>query len=117
MMHFLQIAALVVCWASAAIADGGFFADSEVVFLGEYHDNPYHHARQAELVARIAPRALVFEMLTQDQAARITPDLLANPAALEAALAWADSGWPDFSMYYPIFVAAHARVYGAALPR
>ncbi|HSG54206.1 MAG TPA: ChaN family lipoprotein, partial [Paracoccaceae bacterium] len=31
---------------------------------------------------------------------------------------WADSGWPDFAMYYPIFAAApDAVIYGAGLPR
>ena len=39
-------------------------------------------------------------------------------AAAGAALGWADSGWPDFAMYAPIFAAApDARLYGGALPR
>ena len=69
-------------------------------------------------MAEIAPTALVFEMLTPDQAGRITPGLLADEAALEAQLAWNESGWPDFSMYYPIFAAApEATFFGAAIPR
>ncbi|WP_084615249.1 ChaN family lipoprotein [Roseivivax isoporae] len=92
--------------------------DARIVFLGEQHDNPAHHARQAELVADLAPAALVFEMLTEAQAGAVTPALVADRAALEAALGWADSGWPDFAMYHPIFAAAPgAAVYGAALPR
>lgn len=91
---------------------------ADVVFLGEIHDNPAHHARQAELVAEIQPVALVFEMLTAEQAAQVTPDLMRDEAALQSALAWNDSGWPDFSMYYPIFAAApEAAVFGAELPR
>ncbi|WP_226622116.1 ChaN family lipoprotein [Alloyangia pacifica] len=91
---------------------------ADVAFLGEVHDNPAHHARQAELVAQIAPVALVFEMLSPAQAAQVTPELIDDEAALEAALGWNDSGWPDFSMYYPIFAAApEARIYGAELPR
>ncbi|MBS0124764.1 ChaN family lipoprotein [Thetidibacter halocola] len=98
---------------TAALAAG-----ADVHFLGEQHDNPAHHARQAERVAEIAPRALVFEMLTQDQANRITPALIADETALEATLGWNESGWPDFSMYYPIFAAApEATYYGAAVPR
>lgn len=90
----------------------------DVVFLGEQHDNPAHHARQAALVAEIAPAALVFEMLTPQQAALVTPELIADEAGLEGALGWADSGWPDFAMYYPIFAAApEAAYFGAALPR
>ncbi|SNR47750.1 Haem-binding uptake, Tiki superfamily, ChaN [Puniceibacterium sediminis] len=89
-----------------------------MVFLGEQHDNAEHHARQAQLVKQIAPKALVFEMLTNTQAARITPELVADETALEAALDWNASGWPDFAMYYPIFAAGPEAVwYGAGLPR
>lgn len=104
--------------APAAFADGGFFTGRDVVFLGEQHDNPAHHRKQAELVGEIAPQALVFEMLTPEQAARVTPDLIADEDALEEALGWAESGWPDFAMYYPVFAAApEAAYFGAALPR
>lgn len=91
---------------------------ADVVFLGETHDNPAHHVRQAELVAQIKPVALVFEMLSPEQAAQVTPELAGDEASLEAALGWNGSGWPDFSMYYPIFAAApEAKVFGAELPR
>ncbi len=115
----LVIAAIVaVLSAAPAWADGVALATSDVAFLGEQHDNPQHHARQAELIAQIAPRAIVFEMLTPEQAARITPELVADEAALEEALGWNASGWPDFAMYHPLFAAApEASFYGAALPR
>ncbi|WP_412094047.1 ChaN family lipoprotein [Alloyangia pacifica] len=101
-----------------ATGDLSALTGADVVFLGEIHDNPAHHARQAELVAEIQPVALVFEMLTAEQAAQVTPDLMRDEAALQSALAWNDSGWPDFSMYYPIFAAApDAAVFGAELPR
>ncbi|MCE8007573.1 ChaN family lipoprotein [Aestuariivita sp.] len=91
---------------------------ADVVLLGEVHDNPAHHQVQADLVAQIVPKALVFEMLTPQQATRATPDLIQDRAALDAALGWAESGWPDFMMYHPIFLAApQARVFGAAVPR
>ncbi|HAW47903.1 MAG TPA: hypothetical protein DCX34_11810 [Roseovarius sp.] len=93
-------------------------AAQDVVVLGEVHDNPAHHAEQARRVAALAPRALVFEMLTPEQAARVTPALIADADAMEKALDWAESGWPDFSMYHPIFAAApEATVYGAQVPR
>lgn len=93
-------------------------AGADVVFLGETHDNPTHHARQASLAAALKPRAVIWEMLTAENAAQITPDLIADRAALEAALDWEQRGWPDFAMYYPIFPAAvGARHYGAELPR
>lgn len=91
---------------------------AEIVLLGERHDNPAHHARQAEWVAALHPKALVFEMLTPDQAARGNGAPRSDATTLEAALGWADSGWPAFEMYFPIFAAApEAQIYGAGVPR
>ncbi|WP_371037648.1 ChaN family lipoprotein [Rhodosalinus sp. FB01] len=91
---------------------------AELLILGEVHDNPRHHETQARIVAQVAPAALVFEMLTPAQAARVTPELLADETALRDVLGWDQSGWPDFTMYYPIFAAApEAAFYGAAVPR
>ncbi len=93
-------------------------AAPQVLVLGEVHDNPSHHLNQAAGVAALAPSALVFEMLSPEQAARVTPDLIADPARLAEVLDWANSGWPDFALYAPIFAAApEARIVGAALPR
>ena len=90
----------------------------DVWVLGEVHDNPAHHAVQADRLNDIAPRALVFEMLTGAQADRITPALIADPEAMGGALDWDASGWPDFAMYHPIFAAApEAEIYGAQVPR
>lgn len=90
----------------------------DVHVLGEVHDNPEHHAEQARRVTEVAPRALVFEMLTEAQAAEALPELRGDAGALGAALGWAGSGWPDFDMYYPIFAAApEAHIFGAAVPR
>lgn len=90
----------------------------DVVIIGEYHDNPNHHAEQAKRVAEIAPTALIFEMLTPAQAGHVAQDRPQDAAALEAALNWHQGGWPDFAMYFPIFVAApEAQVYGAGLTR
>ena len=86
---------------------------ADIVFLGEIHDNAVHHANQARAVRAMQPRALVFEMLTPDQAARVPADR-SDVAAMDAALGWSASGWPDFSLYQPIFAAApDARIYGA----
>jgi len=46
---------------------------ARIVFLGEVHDNPHHHRNQARAVAATGPAALVFEMLSPAQAARVTP--------------------------------------------
>ena len=93
-------------------------AAQDVLILGEVHDNPAHHAFQAERVAELQPAAIVFEMLTSAQASKVTPENRVSMAKLAAALKWEESGWPDFSMYYPIFSAApDAKVYGAQVPR
>ena len=93
-------------------------AGQDAWILGEVHDNPAHHAVQAERVADIEPRALVFEMLTGAQADRVTPALIADPQAMAEALDWEASGWPEFAMYHPIFAAApEAASYGAQVSR
>lgn len=74
---------------------------ADVVILGEVHDNPAHHANQAAAVAAMKPAALVFEMLTPDQAGAY--DGTWN------SLGWT---WPHPEMYRPIFDAADAPVFG-----
>ncbi len=93
-------------------------AAADVVLLGEVHDNPGHHARQAAAVMALRPKAVVWEMLTPQAAAGIDPAWLSQPDKLESALKWDETGWPPFAMYAPIFAAApQARMYGANLPR
>lgn len=90
----------------------------DVVFLGEVHDNPAHHEHQVAALLAIKPKAVVFEMLTAEIAKKVTPELLGNKDKLDAALDWANSGWPSFDMYFPVFVAsAEAAIYGAQVPR
>ena len=115
--------AAAVLSAAAALAwvDDADLSGRDIVFLGEVHDNPFHHAHQAEAVRALHPAAVVFEMLTPEQAARVNDyDALPDSDALARALDWAESGWPKFEMYHPVLVAAHAagaRVYGTTLPR
>ncbi len=88
---------------------------SDVVILGEVHDNPQHHVNQARAVSALQPTALVFEMLTPEQASGM-PDDRSDGAAVAAALGWEAAGWPDFAMYHPIFTAApDAAIFGADL--
>lgn len=111
-MRYLIVLFMTV--GSLLFAAGLF--DADVVVIGETHDNPHHHARQAELVSQIQPTAIVFEQLTTSQAENHVPG--AAQATLEAAFGWANSGWPDFAMYYPIFAAApDAQIFGAGVPR
>ncbi len=101
-----------------ALADVGPLPRVDIFVLGEVYDNPAHHAVQADIVAQLAPAALVFEMLSPQQAAAGQDVARDDAAALAAAFDWARSGWPDFAFYAPLFAAApDARIVGAAVPR
>jgi uncharacterized iron-regulated protein len=84
-------------------------ARAQVVYLGESHDNPRHHADQARVLEAMladgARPAVAFEMLAQDQQPAVDAAMLetADPAALAKRLEWAQRGWPDFEMYRPLF--------------
>lgn len=120
----MRLAALALAAFVAGPALGGEITPADlgaltgdIVILGEVHDNPIHHRNQAEAVRLLKPRALVFEMLSAEQAAKVTPELRGDAGGLGEALGWQGSGWPDFALYYPIFAAApQARIYGAAVP-
>lgn len=91
---------------------------ADVVILGEVHDNGRHHLGQAAAIAVIRPKAVVFEMLSSEQVAMVSPALLKDQVALEVALGWDGSGWPEFALYYPVFAAlGQAKIYGAKRPR
>lgn len=113
--------ALALGWPAAAReirpADLDRLPAAAIVILGEVHDNPVHHRNQAQALAALKPRAVVFEMLTADAASRAAPALRRDPVALEAVLGWNASGWPDFALYAPLFAAVpEARIVGGAVP-
>lgn len=102
-------------------------AAADFVMLGETHDNRDHHRLQARVLeglARKTDRRLVvaFEMLDADVQERLTETLAAAPGDLRAcarAVGWADSGWPPFEIYEPVFrgaLAAGATLVAAGLP-
>ena len=101
--------ALMLWIAAPAVAQ-------DIHVLGEVHDNLLHHIEQANQVASIAPSAIVFEMLTPDQAALVNENDRNDPN-LGTIIGWEEAGWPDFAIYAPIFASSDAPVYGAALPR
>jgi uncharacterized iron-regulated protein len=88
---------------------------SDIVLVGETHDNPDHHRLEARLIdafaARHAAPAVVFEMLDRDRQPAVDASLSAHPDdvdALAKAVGWESSGWPAWSMYRPVFQAAVA---------
>jgi uncharacterized iron-regulated protein len=112
-MKYLSI--LISLIASAGFAQS--LPQADVYILGETHDNAAHHAKQADWVSDLSPKALVFEMLPAEAAANIAPELRKDEAAL-AALDWWGNASPDGVLYAPILLAApEAKVYGAHINR
>lgn len=90
---------------------------ADVYVLGEVHDNPVHHLNQARAISALRPAAVVWEMLTAEQAQRMPVDR-SDANLVAEALGWDGTGWPEFSLYAPILQAAGAaQHFGAALPR
>ncbi len=79
-----------------------------IVLLGEKHDNIDHHRLQADVLGWVVSEnestMVAFEMLDDqdlvDSATKSTAELFAQDVH------WADSGWPNFSLYSPIFEMA-----------
>jgi len=107
---FLTLVCLVSCAVNATAQD--------IFLLGEIHDNPAHHGIQAQWIGRIAPSAVVFEMLTPQQAQAVMdlPDRGADD--IRDVTQWDQSGWPSFEIYAPVFDAVGNRpIIGAGVPR
>ncbi|MCR9220594.1 MAG: ChaN family lipoprotein [Alphaproteobacteria bacterium] len=89
-------------------------AGARFVLLGEKHDNPDHHALQAEIVRRLGREdgfaAVVFEMLSPEQADALPARGAAGVDldALAQAIEWETRGWPDWPAYRAIFAEALA---------
>lgn len=102
-------------WASHA---GTGLPERDIYLIGEQHGVRAHHQYQADLISQIEPGAIVFEMLSPEQAEGAATVDHSDRETLEASLEWAESGWPSFELYHPIFVEGQgAAIYGAALPR
>ena len=85
------------------------------VLLGEIHDNPDHHLIQSDIIGGLAKLgakpSVVFEMIPQsfaDILARFEAGADKDLATLAERLEWSERGWPDFSLYRPIFESAVA---------
>jgi len=97
------------------------------VLLGEVHDNPVHHRLEARVIAALAtsprPPAVVFEMLDRAQQSEVDAFLAEgrrDPDAFAARVGWAESGWPEFALYRPVFAAVlegGLPILAAGLPR
>lgn len=88
-------------------------AGADFVVLGEHHDHPEHHLRQAAYLRALLERgrrpAVAFEML--DAGDRAVLDALSGRRERDLEiwrreLAWDERGWPDWELYQPIFEVA-----------
>lgn len=102
-------------------------AGARYVLLGERHDHPDHHTRQAWVVRHLLEEGrkpiVAFEMFDRRDQAAIDEHFRARPAdafGLGNAVDWEAKGWPDWSMYAEIVeaaVAGGAPIVGANLSR
>jgi uncharacterized iron-regulated protein len=85
---------------------------SRWLVLGETHDNVDHHLLEARLVDAFLsthPQASVaLEMLDETQAPALAEPGPRSASELAERVRWADSGWPDFALYEPVFRAVFA---------
>ena len=99
---------------------------SDIVLLGEVHDNPSHHAIRGGLAVQLSgmrriggslpSTALVFEHIRADQQPALDQFAEFNAKArrlgtagdLFRLLDWDKSGWPDQKIFEPLFSAAIA---------
>lgn len=88
---------------------------ADFVLIGEIHDNPEHHAIQAQLARAMAEAgrkpAVVFEMVPQGLQGELDAfeaEGSEDVTDLGRRLKWEERGWPSWSTYQPIAEAALA---------
>ncbi len=104
-------------------------AKSNIILLGETHDNARHHQLQAQVITELTNSLnnikhspiVAFEMLNQNKQAAINQfqsqyySPADNTTQLNSAkkvelfsqrINWEKSGWPEWEYYYPIFYSS-----------
>lgn len=131
----VQYGTLHVTPSGAEIGRGAFFArieEADVIYLGEQHGNPYHHASQLEVVRRLVTvgrnPALGFEALSLPQTSDVMNFVSAGTshasqtgqvARLRSAIAWdeEDERWRNYGALLEFARANKLQVAGIDLPR
>ncbi|HEY2735212.1 MAG TPA: ChaN family lipoprotein, partial [Polyangiales bacterium] len=82
-------------------------ARSDLVVLGETHDNRDHHQLEAKLMALFADAhgkvSVGFEMLDAKQGDALARIPARSADELARRVDWQHSGWPDFAIYRVLF--------------
>jgi len=113
----------IISRGGAVLSEGEMVAaleQAQIVVLGEVHDNPVHHARQARLVRQLRPRGIAFEMVPEASEEGIQVFLAQGGARgkIGPAIGWDRIGWPEWELYAPIFEAAEgAYIAGGGVAR
>ncbi len=81
---------------------------ARIAVLGEVHDNPVHHARQARLVRQLQPQGIAFEMVpgASEEGIQVFLAQGGSRGEIGPAIGWDRLGWPDWKTYAPVFEAA-----------
>lgn len=90
---------------------------ADYLIIGEIHDNPQHHQLQADLLGHFADShdaaiSVGYEQLSVDQQPLLDAFHEQTTATAESfgeAVAWSQSGWPDYAIYQPLFAATLER--------
>lgn len=78
--------------------------EARFVLLGEKHDNPDHHRIRAELIREILQSEPVVAVLEHIDKVYDQQDLKGvSIDEFPDAIEWNKSGWPDWSIYRPLF--------------
>jgi uncharacterized iron-regulated protein len=98
-------------------------AESEILILGEVHDNPHHHKIRASLLSR---GSIVMEQLREDQTKQVAAFNVANSGdrqisveEFKAQVGWDNGGWAGYP-YDPLLqavVRSRLPVYAGDPPR
>ncbi|WP_176736411.1 ChaN family lipoprotein [Oligoflexus tunisiensis] len=84
--------------------------EADVILLGEQHDNPHHHGIQRQVLDLIGQRSelgsVVFEQAHWKQQPVLNALNNRSLGELKQNLKWESSGWPDYQLYEPVFMAA-----------
>lgn len=82
---------------------------TDIILLGEKHDNPDHHALQTWVLRQVIQAGrrpgVVFEMMTEDRQSIVERYERQQPndaVLLGKALDWEASGWPAWTQYQPL---------------
>lgn len=84
--------------------------NKEYVLLGETHDNPMHHNYQAWAIEQLKmagrDMTVAFEMIDSERGEALKDLKITSSDDVFDAVQWEKSGWPQRSIYRPVFDAA-----------